>query len=48
LHAIAFGQDTLHVLIGGAGMDDQRQAGFLRRLDMQAQRGFCASALSAV
>ena len=31
------GQDAGHVVIGVAGMDDQRQAGAARRLDMDAQ-----------
>jgi hypothetical protein len=35
----AFGQDRLHVRICVAGMDDQRQAGFLRGLDMDAEAG---------
>ena len=37
LRAIALGQNARHILIGGAGMDDQRQASFLRGLDMQAE-----------
>ena len=34
-----FGQDPGDVVVGGAGMDDQRQAGLARRLDMDAQAG---------
>ena len=32
-----FGQNPRHVLVGIAGMDDERQAGLARCLDMQAQ-----------
>jgi hypothetical protein len=43
------GQDAGHVLIGVAGMDDQRQAGATRGLDMEAQAVLAAPpALSAV
>ena len=43
--AVFLGQNTRHVVIGCAGVNDQRQAGALGRLDMDAQGlllHFCA------
>ena len=35
--AMFVAQDSCHVLVGIAGMDDQRQSGAPRRLDVDAQ-----------
>ncbi len=36
----AFCEDCFDVFIGVAGMDDQRELGLLRGLDVEAERGF--------
>ena len=43
-----FGEDRGGVLVGVAGMDDQRQAGFARRRDMGAEIGALVFARAAV
>ena len=37
---MALAQQLGHIVIGGAGMDDQRQPGFLGGANMHIQRGF--------